>query len=79
MAGRTTSTATSTSTPLLAAAGYRVVVPHLRGFGTTRFLSDDTLRNGEQAALAVDAIALLDALGIETGDRGRLRLGRADC
>ena len=52
--------------PLLVAAGYRVVVPHLRGFGATRFLSDDTLRNGEQAALAVDAIALLDALGIET-------------
>ena len=52
--------------PLLAAAGYRVIVPYLRGYGTTRFLSDDTLRNGEQAALAVDAIALLDALGIET-------------
>ena len=51
--------------PLLAAAGYRVVVPYLRGFGTTRFLSDATLRNGEQAALALDVIALLDALGIE--------------
>jgi pimeloyl-ACP methyl ester carboxylesterase len=51
--------------PLLAAAGYRVVVPYLRGFGTTRFLSDATLRNGEQAALAVDVIALLDALEIE--------------
>jgi pimeloyl-ACP methyl ester carboxylesterase len=51
--------------PLLAAAGYRVVVPYLRGFGTTRFLSDATLRNGEQAALAVDVIALLDALAIE--------------
>jgi pimeloyl-ACP methyl ester carboxylesterase len=51
--------------PLLAAAGYRVVVPYLRGFGTTRFLSDASVRNGEQAALALDVIALLDALGIE--------------
>ena len=51
--------------PLLTAAGYRVIVPHLRGFGTTRFLSDKTVRNGEQAALAVDTIALMDALGIE--------------
>jgi pimeloyl-ACP methyl ester carboxylesterase len=42
--------------PVLAAAGYRVVVPYLRGFGTTRFLSDATLRNGEQAALALDVI-----------------------
>jgi pimeloyl-ACP methyl ester carboxylesterase len=50
--------------PLLAAAGYRVIVPYLRGFGTTRFLSDGSVRNGEQAALAVDAVALLDALGI---------------
>jgi pimeloyl-ACP methyl ester carboxylesterase len=52
--------------PLLASAGYRVVVPYLRGFGTTRFLSDETLRNGEQAALALDVIALLDALEIES-------------
>jgi pimeloyl-ACP methyl ester carboxylesterase len=52
-------------TPLLASAGYRVIVPYLRGFGTTRFLSDATLRNGEQAALAHDVIALLDALQIE--------------
>jgi pimeloyl-ACP methyl ester carboxylesterase len=51
--------------PLLTAAGYRVVVPYLRGYGTTRFLSDDTFRNGEQAALAVDALAFLDALGID--------------
>jgi pimeloyl-ACP methyl ester carboxylesterase len=50
----------------LAADGYRVIVPYLRGYGTTRFLSEATVRNGEQAALAVDAIALLDALGIET-------------
>jgi pimeloyl-ACP methyl ester carboxylesterase len=52
-------------THLLAAAGYRVIVPYLRGFGTTRFLSDATFRNGEQAALALDTIALMDALEIE--------------
>jgi pimeloyl-ACP methyl ester carboxylesterase len=51
--------------PKLADAGYRVVIPYLRGYGTTRFLSDETPRNGEQAALAVDAIALLDALEID--------------
>jgi pimeloyl-ACP methyl ester carboxylesterase len=52
--------------PLLAAAGKRVIVPYLRGFGTTCFLYGDTVRNGEQAALALDAIALMDTLGIET-------------
>ena len=52
--------------PLLTAAGYRVIVPHLRGYGTTRFLSNETLRNGEQAALARDTVALMDALGIES-------------
>ncbi len=51
--------------PILAAHGHRVIVPHLRGYGTTRFQSDATLRNGEQAALAVDAIALMDALAID--------------
>jgi pimeloyl-ACP methyl ester carboxylesterase len=51
--------------PLLAAKGYRVIVPYVRGYGTTRFLSSDTFRNGQQAALAVDAIALMDALKIE--------------
>ncbi|MBO9708798.1 MAG: alpha/beta hydrolase [Caulobacter sp.] len=51
--------------PRLAAAGYRVVVPHLRGHGTTRFLSAATRRNAQQAALAVDGIALMDALGIK--------------
>ena len=50
--------------PLLAAAGYRVIVPHLRGHGSTRFLSKDTFRNGQQAAVALDIIALLDALKI---------------
>jgi pimeloyl-ACP methyl ester carboxylesterase len=50
--------------PLLAGAGYRVIVPYLRGYGTTRFLSDETPRNGQQSALGVDAIALMDALGI---------------
>jgi pimeloyl-ACP methyl ester carboxylesterase len=51
--------------PMLALAGYRVIVPYLRGYGATRFLSDETRRNGQQAALAVDAIALMDALRIE--------------
>jgi pimeloyl-ACP methyl ester carboxylesterase len=53
------------ATPLLASAGYHVVVPFVRGYGTTRFLSDDTPRNGQQAVLATDVIALMDALGIE--------------
>jgi pimeloyl-ACP methyl ester carboxylesterase len=51
--------------PALAAAGYRVIVPFVRGYGTTRFLSDGTPRNGQQAVLAADVIALMDALGIE--------------
>jgi pimeloyl-ACP methyl ester carboxylesterase len=51
--------------PLLTTAGYRTIVPYLRGYGTTRFLSDETVRNGEQAALAEDAVALMDALEIE--------------
>ena len=51
--------------PLLAAAGYRVLVPYVRGYGTTRFLSPDTVRNGEPAALAVDLIAFMDALRID--------------
>ena len=52
--------------PALAGAGYRVIVPFVRGYGTTRFRSADTPRNGQQAAVAVDVIALMDALGIET-------------
>ena len=51
--------------PLLAAHGYRVIVPYLRGYGSTRFLSDEAPRNGQQSALAVDAIAFMDALGID--------------
>jgi pimeloyl-ACP methyl ester carboxylesterase len=51
---------------LLAAKGYRSITPYLRGYGTTRLLSDATVRNGQQSVLAVDAIALMDALGIET-------------
>jgi pimeloyl-ACP methyl ester carboxylesterase len=51
--------------PLLAAAGYRVIVPYLRGYGTTRFLSGETIRNGQQSVVAVDVIALMDALKIE--------------
>jgi pimeloyl-ACP methyl ester carboxylesterase len=51
--------------PLLASAGYRVVVPYLRGYGATLFLSEQTARNGQQSALAADIIALMDALGIE--------------
>jgi pimeloyl-ACP methyl ester carboxylesterase len=52
--------------PLLAGAGCRVLAPYLRGYGTTRFLSDETFRNGEQAAFALDVIAFMDALEIET-------------
>jgi pimeloyl-ACP methyl ester carboxylesterase len=51
--------------PWLAARGFRVVVPYLRGFGSTRFVSQGTLRNGQPSAIALDIIALMDALGIE--------------
>jgi pimeloyl-ACP methyl ester carboxylesterase len=51
--------------PLLAGAGYRAIVPYLRGYGSTRFLSSETLRNGQQSVLAVDVIALMDALKVE--------------
>jgi pimeloyl-ACP methyl ester carboxylesterase len=53
-------------TPVLVSAGYRVIVPFVRGYGTTRFLSGDTPRNGQQAVLAVDVVALMDALNIGT-------------
>ncbi len=51
--------------PLLASAGYRVIVPYLRGYGTTRFLSGDTVRNGQQSVVAIDVVALMDALKIQ--------------
>jgi pimeloyl-ACP methyl ester carboxylesterase len=51
--------------PRLSEKGYRVIVPYLRGYGSTRFLSSDTLRNGQPSAVALDTIALLDALKIE--------------
>jgi pimeloyl-ACP methyl ester carboxylesterase len=53
--------------PLLAARGYRVIVPYLRGYGTTRFLSSETFRNGQPTAVASDIVALLDTLKIEKG------------
>src|SRR5436189_6226369 len=56
--------------PLLAVAGYRVIVPFLRGYGTTRFLSEQTFRNGQQSVIAVDTIALMDALEIEQAGLG---------
>jgi pimeloyl-ACP methyl ester carboxylesterase len=52
--------------PLLTSAGYRVIVPYLRGYGPTRFLSGEMFRNGQPSALAVDVVALMDALRIET-------------
>src|SRR5213596_218016 len=63
--------------PRLASAGYRVIIPYLRGYGSTSFLSSETLRNGQPSALALDAIALMDALRIHANHR-RLRLGGAD-
>jgi len=53
-------------TPRLESAGYRVIVPYLRGYGTTSFISSETLRNGQPSALALDAIALMDALKIDS-------------
>jgi pimeloyl-ACP methyl ester carboxylesterase len=52
--------------PLLASSGYRVIVPYLRGYGPTRFLSSDTMRNGQPSAVAVDIVALMDALKIDS-------------
>jgi pimeloyl-ACP methyl ester carboxylesterase len=51
--------------PMLAAAGYRVIVPYVRGYGTTRFLSNATFRNGQPSAIALDVVALMDALKIQ--------------
>lgn len=61
--------------PRLAAAGYRVIVPYLRGYGGTRFLSADTFRNGQQGAVAQDIIALMDALGIRQAVLGAFDWG----
>jgi hypothetical protein len=52
--------------PILETEGYRVIVPHFRGYGATRFTDPDALRNGQQAALAADGLAMMDALGIES-------------
>ena len=52
--------------PILAQAGYRVIIPHLRGYGTTSFLSNATMRNAQQTAVALDIIALMDALKVQT-------------
>jgi pimeloyl-ACP methyl ester carboxylesterase len=64
--------------PLLASQGYRVIVPYLRGYGSTRFLSSETFRNGQQSVVALDVIALMDALKIQKAivggfDRDRVR------
>jgi pimeloyl-ACP methyl ester carboxylesterase len=56
--------------PSLASAGYRVIVPYLRGYGTTRFISNETFRNGQQSAVALDIIALMDALKIQKATLG---------
>jgi pimeloyl-ACP methyl ester carboxylesterase len=56
--------------PLLASAGYRVIVPYVRGYGTTRFLSGDTPRNGQQSVVAVDVVNLMDALKIQKATIG---------
>ena len=57
-------------TTALASAGYQVIVPFVRGYGTTRFLSDDTPRNGQQSVLALDVIALMDTLEIDNAILG---------
>jgi pimeloyl-ACP methyl ester carboxylesterase len=62
-------------TPLLAAAGYHVIVPYLRGYGTTRFLSNDTFRNAQQSVVALDTIALMDALKIQRATIGAFDWG----
>ena len=70
--------------PMLVKAGYRVIVPYLRGFGTTRFLSNETMRNAQQSALADDVVALMDALAIKTAivagcDWGSDQASRGEC
>jgi len=61
--------------PLLESAGYRVIIPYLRGYGTTRFLSSETLRNGQPSVVAVDIIALMDALKIQRATIGAFDWG----
>lgn len=61
--------------PLLAGAGYRVLMPYLRGYGTTRFLSRDTFRNAQQTAVALDIIGMMDALKIESAVFGAFDWG----
>jgi pimeloyl-ACP methyl ester carboxylesterase len=61
--------------PLLASKGYRVIVPYMRGHGTTSFLSSETVRNGQQSVMAVDVIALMDALEIQKAILGGFDLG----
>jgi len=61
--------------PLLASAGYRVIVPYMRGFGTTTFLSSETFRNAQQSVVALDVIALMDALNIEKAVLGGYDIG----
>ena len=61
--------------PLLASSGYRVIVPYMRGHGTTSFLSSETFRNGQQSVMAVDVIALMDALEIQKAILGGYDLG----
>ena len=64
--------------PLLAARGYRVIVPFLRGYGSTRFLSSGTFRNGQQSVVALDVIDLMDALKIERRSSAAFDWGSAD-
>jgi pimeloyl-ACP methyl ester carboxylesterase len=61
--------------PLLAAKGYRVIVPYMRGYGTTQFLSSDTVRNSQQSVVALDVIALMDALKIPKAVIGGFDIG----
>src|SRR5262249_256587 len=62
-------------TPLLASAGYRVVVPYMRGYGTTRFLSSATFRKGQPAVVALDLIELMDALKIQKATLAAFDIG----
>ncbi len=63
--------------PALASKGFRVIVPHLRGYGTTRFISETAPRNGQPSAMAADIVALMDALKIKQADLAGFDWGRA--